>query len=105
MTLSQQDDIEVLKALSDQTRFEIVCQLRDGEKCACMLLERFDMTQPALSYHMKKLVESGLVNARRDGTWMRYSLNRTACDQAIQRFSALLGAGAPVGQRTGKEEA
>ena len=40
-------------------------------------LEEFQITQPTLSYHMKILSESGLVNSRKDGVWMKYSINKT----------------------------
>lgn len=65
----------ISKALGDETRLAIVQMLSDGEKCGCKLLERFAITQPTLSHHMKTLVESGLVNDRKEGKWHRYSLN------------------------------
>jgi len=45
------------------------------ELCACNILEAFAITQPTLSYHMKILTECGLVKARKEGTWTRYSLD------------------------------
>ena len=66
----------LMKALADETRIKIIDMLSNGELCACNILEEFDITQPTLSYHMKILCESGLVDATRDGVWMRYSLNR-----------------------------
>ena len=75
----------VFKALGDSTRLEIVQMLSDGEKCACKLLERFGITQPTLSHHMKILCDSGLVVGRKDGKWTYYSLScETLAD--IQRF-------------------
>jgi len=65
---------QVLKALSDETRIKIVDMLCDGELCACNILDNFNITQPTLSYHMKILTECGLVEGRKDGLWMRYSL-------------------------------
>ena len=65
----------ICKALGDANRLEIVQMLSDGEKCGCKLLERFEITQPTLSHHMKILVECGLVNARKEGKWQHYSLN------------------------------
>jgi ArsR family transcriptional regulator len=62
------------KALSDETRLEIIDMLFEGELCACKILENFNITQPTLSYHMKILMECGLVDGRRDGPWMRYTL-------------------------------
>lgn len=69
-------DVALLcKALSDSNRLEIVQMLSEGEKCGCRLLERFEITQPTLSHHMKILVESGMVNDRKEGKWHYYSLN------------------------------
>jgi ArsR family transcriptional regulator, arsenate/arsenite/antimonite-responsive transcriptional repressor len=65
----------IFRALTDETRLKIVRMLSADELCACDLLEEFAITQPTLSYHMKILTESGLVNARRDGAWTRYTLN------------------------------
>jgi len=71
---------DIFKALSDETRMEIVEMLSKGELCACNLLENFHITQPTLSYHMKILCECNLVIARKDGSWMRYSLNRKSVE-------------------------
>jgi ArsR family transcriptional regulator len=66
----------IFKALSDETRLKIIEMLKDGEeKCACELLENFKITQPTLSYHMKLLTDCALVNAKREGAWIRYTLN------------------------------
>ena len=69
------DYASAFKALSDETRLKIIDMLSCGELCACDILEEFEITQPTLSYHMKILTESGLVNARKDGVWTRYTLN------------------------------
>ena len=65
----------MLKALAEPTRLKIADMLSCGELCACVIQEKFDITQPTLSHHMKILCESGLVNARKDGKWMHYSLS------------------------------
>ena len=67
--------IPALKALSDETRLKIIDMLSCGEMCACKILEKFDITQPTLSYHMKILTECGLVKGVRQGAWMWYSLD------------------------------
>ena len=71
----------VFKALSDETRLNIVCQLRGGELCACDILDHLNITQPTLSHHMKTLTESGLVNSRKDANWMRYTINTERVDE------------------------
>jgi ArsR family transcriptional regulator len=74
--LSCSDSALIFKALSDETRLKIVDMLSCEEMCACNILESFNITQPTLSYHMKILTECGLVNARKDGAWTKYSLNQ-----------------------------
>ena len=76
MNVSHTDYALLLKALGDETRIKIFHMLSHGELCACNLLEEFHITQPTLSYHMKILCESGLVNGRKDGIWMKYSINQ-----------------------------
>lgn len=66
---------KIFKALSDSNRLRIIDMLSSGEKCACEILECFDFTQPTLSHHMKVLLECGLVDSRKEGTWSYYSLN------------------------------
>lgn len=72
--------VPLFKALSDETRLKIIDMLSCGELCACEILEFFKITQPTLSYHMKILVESGIVNGIRDGAWMRYTINKETID-------------------------
>ena len=70
----------MMKALGDESRVKIFDMLKSGELCACKVLEEFNITQPTLSYHMKILCDSGLVRGRRDGIWMRYTINKAAYD-------------------------
>jgi len=81
----------LMKALGDETRVEIFAMLSAGELCACEMLDKFEITQPTLSYHMKILSESGLVNSRRDGVWMKYSINQDAL-KIIKQFFNEIGA-------------
>lgn len=74
---------DVLRALADERRLAVVASLAEGgETCACELLEGLGIGQPTLSHHMKLLTECGLVSARKDGRWLRYTLDR-------ERISAL----------------
>lgn len=66
---------QICRALGDGNRLDIVQMLSGGEMCACKLLEKFNITQPTLSHHMKILSECGLVETRREGKWAHYSLN------------------------------
>ncbi len=78
-----------LKALGDRTRFSIFDMLRGGRLCACKILERFSMTQPTLSYHMKILADAGLVTVEKDWKWSYYSLNAGAVSALARYFSEI----------------
>jgi ArsR family transcriptional regulator len=58
---------EVLKALSDPTRREILRLLSSGERTAGELASSFDMTKPSMSHHFAILKEADLIQSRRDG--------------------------------------
>jgi len=79
------DKALLFKAFADPNRLEIVDMLSCGELCACMILERFNITQPTLSHHMKILCDCGLVAGRKEGKWTYYSLEQKAV-QAFREF-------------------
>ena len=64
-----------LKALSDKTRLSMVALMQDHECCVCEFVEIFQMSQPSISQHLRKLKELGLVKEARRGQWIIYSLN------------------------------
>lgn len=66
------------KALSETTRLKIVIILLKGEQCVCKIIDEMQLSQPAVSHHMKILKQAGLVKARREGKWIHYSLNKDA---------------------------
>ena len=67
----------MFKAIGDETRLLILKVLISNEEvCACKLLEKVNCNQSTLSHHMKILVDSGLVIARKDWKWVHYSANR-----------------------------
>lgn len=74
----------ICKALGDNNRLQIVQMLSEGEKCACRVLEDFEITQPTLSHHMKILCECGVVKVRKEGKWQHYSLNTDVWEEFIE---------------------
>ena len=80
---------KVFKALGDPKRAMIVDMLSCGELCACMILEKFEMSQSTLSHHMKLLCESGLVKGREQGKWTYYSLDMDTISKAKQFFNGI----------------
>ena len=72
----------LFKALADENRLQIMEILKDGEKCACKLLEALQISQPTLSHHMKILCDAELVSGRKEGKWMYYSLSKAGIKNA-----------------------
>lgn len=72
----------LFKALADENRLQIMEVLKDGEKCACKLLEALQISQPTLSHHMKILCDAELVSGRKEGKWMYYSLSKAGIKNA-----------------------
>ena len=73
--MNYEEEILIFKALSDNNRLQILDMLSCGELCGCKILEKFNITQPTLSHHMKTLCEAGIVTSRKQGVWNYYSLN------------------------------
>ena len=64
----------VIKALSDETRLRVMKLLEEREICVCELMQVLDMSQPRVSRHLSVLKNAGLVDDRREGKWVYYSL-------------------------------
>lgn len=65
---------EIYKALADKTRLHILALLKHDEMCVCELVDVLDMTQPAISQHLRKLKQAGLVKERKTAQWVYYGL-------------------------------
>jgi len=71
---------KIFKALADEKRLKILHLLADSSEdsiCVCDLTEEMEMAQSKLSYHLKILLQAGLINQSKKGTWHYYSLNDT----------------------------
>ena len=79
---------EVAKALGDPIRLQLVDVLRThaGKVCVCELVPLFDISQPTLSHHLKKLREAGIVDSERQGLWAYYYVN----PESLKEVSAWL---------------
>ncbi len=89
MKISNQKYAKIFKAFCEEQRLEILQLLRNGEKCACKLLEGVDIGQSSLSYHMKILIESGIVESREEGKWTYYRISENGSKNAIEILNEL----------------
>jgi ArsR family transcriptional regulator len=79
---------KLFKALSDPHRVRIVNLLATaGEPmCVCDITAVVDLKQPTVSFHLKKLVSSGLIHREQRGVWGYYSLSRNALRRLARTF-------------------
>jgi ArsR family transcriptional regulator, arsenate/arsenite/antimonite-responsive transcriptional repressor len=66
--------MNISKALADANRVRMVLVLRAGELCACQLTEVFGLAPSTMSKHLSILYQARLVNTRKNGRWVHYSL-------------------------------
>lgn len=66
----------ILKLLGDKTRLTMFKMLETHDYCVCEFVEIFKVSQPAISQHVRKLKDAGLVRETRRGQWIIYSLNK-----------------------------
>lgn len=76
--LEMEQAANVLKLLGDKTRLTMMKILDHHDCCVCEFVEIFKISQPAISQHIRKLKDAGLVKETRKGQWIIYSLKREA---------------------------
>ncbi len=89
----------ISKALSDPNRLQIIQMITDQERCACKLLEHFNITQPTLSHHMRILSDCSLIQTRKEGKWSHYSMNMDTME-AYKNYVNLLYNAAMISTET-----
>ena len=83
---------KVFKAFCDERRQKILELLRQGEQCACKLIDGTGMAQSTLSYHMKILCESGIVEGREEGKWTHYRIRPEGVEHAMMLMKEITAA-------------
>jgi len=98
------DPLSAFKALSDPARIRIIeflwrpeteCCSFEDKVCACDMENVLGLSQPAVSHHMKILVQAGLVTAGKEGRWVYYRINR-ARFRELSQWLGQFGRGEPV---------
>jgi DNA-binding transcriptional ArsR family regulator len=88
MIANAQQASDFLKALSHEARLVILCLLVEGEKSVAELEEMLSLRQPAVSQQLARLRADDLVEARRDGKNIYYSLARPEVRDVIEALHA-----------------
>jgi ArsR family transcriptional regulator len=82
---------DVFKALSDETRRQILKLLQDGDMTAGAIADNFAMSKPSISHHLSALKQAELVTAERHGQEIVYSLNTTVFQELVAYALEFLG--------------
>jgi ArsR family transcriptional regulator, arsenate/arsenite/antimonite-responsive transcriptional repressor len=82
--------IDYFRALGEETRIKIILMLFREEMCICELMDQLNLSQSAVSHHVKILKQAGLVNDRRDGKWTFYSINKEGFNKQFESLKELI---------------
>jgi ArsR family transcriptional regulator len=98
MAKSIDPDVQLLAALADPTRMEILRELAGApEVCACDFTSCCDVSQPTVSHHLKRLRDVGAVISERRGNWVFYRIAPNLGERLAAITAGLApGAGVPV---------
>lgn len=81
---------DFFKALGDENRLRIVQMLAEKDMCVCEIIEKLNVSQPAVSHHLKTLKQVGIVEDRREGKWIFYSLSQQEVMSQIDLLEGLV---------------
>jgi ArsR family transcriptional regulator len=84
------DMVQLFAALADPTRLRLLNLMNGREVCVCYFVEILKQGQPKISRHLAYLRRAGIVEARREGKWMHYRIERPADSRAVWILDAAL---------------
>ena len=79
------------KLLGDESKFKIISELKNGEKCVCVIYKALSLNQTLVSHHLSALKKAGLIKGRKAGKWVYYSLNRETFKEIENFYYDLFG--------------
>jgi ArsR family transcriptional regulator len=84
------DLVRLFAALADPTRLRLLNLMNGREICVCYFVEILNQGQPKISRHLAYLRRAGIVEARREGKWMHYRIERPKDMRAASILDATL---------------
>lgn len=80
--------VKIAKALADENRFKIFTTISEKGEIACKeITSMIKLTQPTISHHLKVLMESGLIDYRKEGQWSYFFVNKDVIDEYISSLA------------------
>ena len=98
-----QSFLNITKALADESRLRMLLALAPGELCVCQLTELLGLAMSTVSKHLSVLYQAGLVNARKEGRWMYYSLPGKGTPTAAREGVAWVQRSLAGSERSGED--
>lgn len=88
--MTNSEAARMFKAFCDEKRLDILAKLREEELCATELCEKLNIGQSTLSHHMKILCDSGVVDIRKEKTFVYYSISEKGSRQVKSVLDAIM---------------
>jgi len=86
-----ENQVRFFSALSSENRINILLLLKEHPQCVNAIAQRLELTQPAVSQHLRVLKEAGLVKAKKNGYWMHYQLDTEVLESYGKGLEKLFG--------------
>lgn len=84
---------DFLRIISEENRLKIICFLQSGEQCVCDIWQFLELSQNLTSHHLKVLRDFNLLNARKEGLNVHYSINEKELNKYRELLNKILSKG------------
>lgn len=85
------DQARFFGALSSEARIKMLLLLKEHPQCVNAIAQRLQMSQPAVSQHLRILKEAGIVRAKKTGYWVHYEMHKGAIESHAKDMAKLFG--------------
>jgi len=82
--------VDFLNIISDENRLRILCILKTGPKCVYDIWDNLDLSQNLVSHHLKSLKELGLLDSKKEGLKIFYSIKEDKIDKYLNSLNNFL---------------
>ncbi len=84
MSISSKKIVKIAKALADENRYKVFKTIADKGEIVCKdITDLFNLSQPTISHHLKILIESDLIEVRKDGKWSYFSVKKVTINSYL----------------------
>ncbi len=89
------DPLSVFQELGDPTRLRVLACIAGGRKNVSMIVAELGLSQPQVSYHLRRLKDAGLAVEEREGRWVWYQANHDASQRHLREVIDYVSRWAP----------